>query len=53
MKSMSFTQAIDDALGQAMAEDNSIIIFGEDVPLLRRTLLTRFGPRRVRGTPIS
>jgi acetoin:2,6-dichlorophenolindophenol oxidoreductase subunit beta len=53
MRSMFFTQAVDDALGQAMAEDARIILFGEDVPLLRRTLLARFGPQRVRGTPIS
>jgi len=53
MRSMLFTQAIDDALAQAMADDPRIILFGEDVPLLRRNLLVRFGPRRVRGTPIS
>ncbi|HQU33026.1 MAG TPA: transketolase C-terminal domain-containing protein [Thermoanaerobaculaceae bacterium] len=50
---MSFTHAVDDALAQAMADDPSIILFGEDVPLLRRDLLVRFGPKRVRGTPIS
>ena len=53
MKSMFFTQAIDDALAQAMAVDPNIIVFGEDIPLLRRNLLVRFGPKRVRGTPIS
>jgi pyruvate dehydrogenase E1 component beta subunit len=53
MKSMFFTQAIDDALAQAMAEDPCIILLGEDIPLLRRNLLVRFGPERVRGTPIS
>jgi pyruvate/2-oxoglutarate/acetoin dehydrogenase E1 component len=53
VKTMYFTEAIDDALGQAMADDPRIILFGEDVPLLRRNLLVRFGPRRVRGTPIS
>jgi pyruvate/2-oxoglutarate/acetoin dehydrogenase E1 component len=53
MKTMLFTQAVDDALAQAMVADPSIIIFGEDVPLLRRNLLVRFGPKRVRGTPIS
>ena len=53
MRSMSFTHAVDDALAQAMADDPSIILFGEDVPLLRRDLLVRFGPKRVRGTPIS
>jgi acetoin:2,6-dichlorophenolindophenol oxidoreductase subunit beta len=50
---MFFSQAIDDALAQAMAEDSRIILFGEDTPLIRRNLLVRFGPKRVRGTPIS
>jgi pyruvate/2-oxoglutarate/acetoin dehydrogenase E1 component len=53
MRTMSFTQAIDDTLAKAMAVDPRIILFGEDTPLLRRNLLVRFGPRRVRGTPIS
>lgn len=53
MRTMRFTQAIDDALAQAMASDAHIVVFGEDVPLLRRNLLVRFGPQRVRGTPIS
>ncbi|PWB47202.1 MAG: pyruvate dehydrogenase [Candidatus Methylomirabilota bacterium] len=53
MRTMCFTQAIDDALTQAMADDPRILVFGEDTPLLRRDLLARFGPARVRGTPIS
>jgi pyruvate/2-oxoglutarate/acetoin dehydrogenase E1 component len=53
MRSMNFTQAIDDALAQAMANDESILLFGEDTPMIRRDLLVRFGPMRVRGTPIS
>jgi pyruvate dehydrogenase E1 component beta subunit len=53
MKTLFFTQAIDDAIAQAMVDDPRIIVFGEDVPLLRRNLLVRFGPKRVRGTPIS
>lgn len=53
MRVAHFTYAADDALGQAMAEDSSIVVFGEDVPLLRRNLLARFGAGRVRGTPIS
>lgn len=53
MRTMFFTQAVDDALTQAMVADPRIILFGEDVPLLRRNLLVRFGPKRVRGTPIS
>lgn len=53
MKTMYFTQAVDDALAQAMAADERILLFGEDIPLIRRNLLARFGPERVRGTPIS
>ena len=53
MKTMLYTQAVDDALAQAMADDPRIIVFGEDTPILRRNLLVRFGPKRVRGTPIS
>lgn len=53
MRTLYFTEAIDDALAQAMAGDPRIILLGEDVPLLRRNLLVRFGPGRVRGTPIS
>ena len=53
MKTMYFTEAIDDALAQAMAQDSRIILFGEDIPLLRRNLLVRFGPNRVMGAPIS
>jgi pyruvate/2-oxoglutarate/acetoin dehydrogenase E1 component len=53
VRHMFFTEAIDEALAHAMADDPRIIVFGEDVPLLRRNLLVRFGPDRVRGTPIS
>jgi pyruvate/2-oxoglutarate/acetoin dehydrogenase E1 component len=53
MSNMFFTQAVDSALSQAMTADSRIVVFGEDVPLLRRELLVRFGPKRVLGTPIS
>ena len=53
MRSMFFTQAVDDALAQAMAADSRIVVFGEDIPLLRRDLLVRFGPKRILGAPIS
>jgi len=53
MRTMFFSQAIDDSLAQAMADDPRIVLFGEDTPLLRRNLLVRFGPKRVRGAPIS
>jgi acetoin:2,6-dichlorophenolindophenol oxidoreductase subunit beta len=50
---MSFADAIDDALAQAMASDPRIVIFGEDVHMLRLNLFERFGERRVRSAPIS
>jgi len=53
MKTMQFSAAIDDALAQAMAADPRIIVFGEDVPLLRRNLLVQFGPQRILAAPIS
>ncbi|MEA3334440.1 MAG: transketolase C-terminal domain-containing protein [Chloroflexota bacterium] len=53
MKNMWFTEAVDDALGQAMAEDPSIVLIGEDIRLIRRNLLVRFGPNRLLNAPIS
>jgi pyruvate dehydrogenase E1 component beta subunit len=50
---MNFAQAIESALAQAMAEDDNIIIMGEDVHTMRRNLFARFGKERVRYTPIS
>jgi pyruvate dehydrogenase E1 component beta subunit len=50
---LSFAAAIDDALSQAMAEDPRIHVWGEDVALIRRDLLVRFGPERVLAAPIS
>ncbi|MFX1447169.1 MAG: alpha-ketoacid dehydrogenase subunit beta [Promethearchaeota archaeon] len=53
MTKMTFAQAIESALAQAMEEDENIIIMGEDVHTLRRNLFARFGKQRVRYTPIS
>lgn len=53
MKTMEFTEAIDSALGQAMADDKNIIILGEDVHTLRVNLYSRFGKDRIKHTPIS
>ena len=53
MKKMKFTEAIDNAIAQEMANDPSIIILGEDVHALRSTLYARFGKERIKSTPIS
>lgn len=49
----TFSEAIEWALDQAMRDDDRIVVFGEDVALTRRNLLVRYGPRRIRNTPIS
>lgn len=53
MKKMSFTEAIEDALIQAMTDDPHIIIMGEDVQVFRLNLFVRFGERRILNVPIS
>jgi pyruvate/2-oxoglutarate/acetoin dehydrogenase E1 component len=53
MKTMTFANAIEDALAHAMAKDDRIIIFGEDVQMIRVNLLARFGKERVISAPIS
>ena len=50
---VSFSAAIERALDHAMATDPRVFVFGEDVELTRRNQLARFGPARVRNTPIS
>jgi len=50
-------QAINDALTEEMARDSKVILFGEDVEISlfgdTRGLHSKFGPARVRNTPIS
>jgi pyruvate dehydrogenase E1 component beta subunit len=53
MATMSYARAIEDAVGQAMAENDRIILLGEDTETFRRNLYVRFGPDRVLSTPIS
>ena len=50
---MAFAQAIENVLAQAMADDERIIIMGEDVQMIRVNLFSRFGKERVLNTPIS
>jgi len=53
MRQMNFSEAIDDALGQAMADYPRIVLLGEDVQGVHGGLFARFGRQRVRNTPIS
>lgn len=53
MAHMAYGDAVDHALAEAMARDDRVITFGEDVRMLRRNLLVRFGLERVLDTPIS
>jgi len=53
MPELTFGKAIDQAIEDAMARDDTAILIGEDAPMLRPRLLARFGPRRVLAAPIS
>ena len=53
MVEMGFGEAIDTAVAEKMEADESVVVFGEDVALIRRDLAAQFGALRVRGTPIS
>ncbi len=58
-RALTFMQAINEALAQEMEREESVILMGEDIGsvggLFRATeeLYERFGPTRVRDTPIS
>jgi len=59
MRELKYWQAVNEALALEMARDGSVVMIGEDVAApggpfgTSRGLLDRFGPRRVRDTPIS
>ena len=59
MADTRYVRAINRALADAMAADESVILMGEDIAdaggsfKATRGLLDRFGPMRVRDTPIS
>ncbi len=57
MASTYFTHAIRDAIAEAMRDDQSVYVFGEDIDksVLGPTqgLVGEFGPARIRNTPIS
>lgn len=53
MKRLEFGAAVDRSVAEAMARDERVLVFGEDVALLRPALFARFGASRVMNTPIS
>jgi pyruvate dehydrogenase E1 component beta subunit len=50
---MGLGQAVDRAIEDAMVRDETIILIGEDAPMLRAPLFARFGADRVLAAPIS
>jgi pyruvate dehydrogenase E1 component beta subunit len=59
MPSLSYREAVRDALVQAMRRDDDVFIMGEDIAEMggsmgvTQGMLDEFGPERVRNTPIS
>ena len=53
VRELGLGQAVDRAIEDAMARDESIVLIGEDVPMLRAAIFARFGPERVLAAPIS
>ena len=59
MPELTYREAVRDALGKALREDESVFIMGEDIAemggsmAVTQGLLDEFGPGRVRNTPIS
>jgi len=59
MREITYIQAIREALEEEMTQDEKVFLIGEDIGLhggvfgATRGLLEKFGPKRVRQTPIS
>ena len=58
-REITFAQAVNEAIREEMARDDSVILFGEDVAVaggvwkVSEGLLDQFGPDRILDTPIS
>jgi len=58
-RSLTYAEAVREALAQAMTDDERVFLFGEDVGVyggafgVSAGLFDQFGPERVRDTPIS
>ena len=59
MPELTYREAVRDALGKALREDDRVFIMGEDIAemggsmAVTQGMLAEFGPERVRNTPIS
>jgi pyruvate/2-oxoglutarate/acetoin dehydrogenase E1 component len=59
MAVLKYWKALNEAMSEEMERDERVVLFGEDVAapggayIATKGLLDRFGPRRVRDTPIS
>src|SRR5213595_2460525 len=59
MPELTYREAVRDALGSALRQDEDVFIMGEDIAemggsmAVTQGLLEEFGPERVRNTPIS
>lgn len=59
MRELTYVQAVTEALGEELARDGRVFLIGEDIGRTggvfgaTRGLLDKFGPARVRQTPIS
>ena len=59
MRKISYLMAINEALSEEMMRDKNVVLFGEDVGIfggcfgVTQGLFSKFGPERVKDTPIS
>ncbi len=59
MREITYTEAVREALSEAMREDDRVFIMGEDIGVyggafgVTRGMIEEFGPERVRHTPIA
>jgi len=59
MREITYTEAVREALSEAMREDSNVFIMGEDIGVyggafgVTRGMIEEFGPERIRHTPIS
>ena len=57
MREMTYVEALNEAFMEEMARDDTVVVYGEDAEVsftfqATKGLLEKFGPERVRDTPI-